>query len=131
MTTLSTTILTLSALAASVRADGDIDPDEVIQLRDSVYADGEVDSDEIVTLFELGENCTYGDEYVQLVTDAVRDYAYADDNEIDVNEAAVIRNAIESDGVISPLEVSVLNSILSSGASMPDNFRTWATNAVS
>jgi uncharacterized membrane protein YebE (DUF533 family) len=126
--TVSSSLPLIAILAACV-ADGHIDNDEASTIRDNIYDDGTVDADEVQALFETAESCTYDDGYADLVSDAVRDYAYAD-GEIDETEASNLRSWIENDGTYSALEIRVLNEVLASGASMPDDFRSWAEGVV-
>ena len=135
---MTTTTTVLFTLIAGVLADGMIDGDEVNQLREAVYDDGEVDVNEIQAVFQLVERVddplvpvgfdtsATQQEFISFCQQVVYDYAAAD-GEIDDEEAQVIRTAIEGDGQVSYIEEMVLRRLLSSGATMPSDFREWAT----
>jgi len=129
VTLLSLVSATLTALSASVKADGVVDADEVNSLESEIYADGSVDAEEVAVLFDIADNCTYDSNFENLVSRAVRDWAYADGS-VDASEATHLRSFIEADGEYSDLEIRILNEILNSGASMPDDFKSWASGIV-
>lgn len=120
---------TLQSLSTDVKADGVVDSDEVEALHNEIYDDGSVDAQEVAVLFDIADNCTYESDFTDLVSKAVKDYAYAD-GEIDASEATTLRQLIEADGEYSALEKRILSEILASGASMPTDFQTWAEGVV-
>lgn len=127
---LATASSSLTSLSTSVKADGVVDNSEVTALENEIYDDGTVETAEIAVLFDIADNTTYSGDFANLVSKAVRDWGYAD-GELDNTEAMQLRTFIEADGTYSDLEIRILAEVLSSGATMPSDFKSWAQSVVS
>lgn len=102
---------TLTNLVQDILADGHIDNNEVMALREVIFADGKVDKEEVDILFELKDKAkSYDESFGELFQEAVIAY-YLEDGIIDEEEAGDILNLVQGDGVIDELEKRFLVSL--------------------
>lgn len=102
---------------AVVIADGIVDAEEVLAIRNEVYADGIVDKEEVEELFEINDAVSGKDNdpsWAQLMVDAVRSYALEDEvspGVVDQEEGDFLADMIEGDGKVDEVEVAILTML--------------------
>ena len=121
----------LTQLKASILADGVIDAEEVITIKQTVYEDGKIDKEEADFMFELNDavsgkenHYTWKDLFVKVITD----YLLKDDTSygsVDDDEADYIISKIQGDGKIDEIEKALLLKIIEKATSTCDKFQEF------
>ena len=121
----------LTQLKASILADGVIDAEEVITIKQTVYEDGKIDKEEADFMFELNDavsgkenHYTWKDLFVKVITD----YLLKDDTSygsVDDDEADYIISKIQGDGKIDEIEKALLLKIIEKATSTCDQFQEF------
>lgn len=102
--------MSLMAIVAAILADGVVDAEEVVLLREEIMADGVVDADEVKALFELNDatECeanhpSFKDLFVEGIVSNVMA-----DGTIDEDEVDMLVSAIGADGQVDANELELL-----------------------
>ena len=121
----------LTQLKASILADGVIDAEEVITIKQTVYEDGKIDKEEADFMFELNDavsgkenHYTWKDLFVKVITD----YLLKDDTSygsVDDDETDYIISKIQGDGKIDEIEKALLLKIIEKATSTCDKFQEF------
>jgi hypothetical protein len=121
----------LNELKLSILADGVIDAEEVITIKQTVYEDGKIDKEEADFMFELNDavsgkenHYTWKDLFVKVITD----YLLKDDTSygsVDDDEADYITSKIQGDGKIDETEKALLLKIIEKATSTCDKFQDF------
>ena len=107
----------LNTLKANIIADGNVDAEEVSQMRTELYADGIIDAEEANWLFEINDatsNGSHHESWPTFFAEAVGDYVLKDERSpgvIDEEEGKWLMDRIEGDGTVDAREVALLTRI--------------------
>jgi len=114
--------MNLTEMKASILADGVIDADEVVSLREAIYADGIVDAEEINFLValrnEAKEVCA---EFEAFFFEAAEKNLLAD-GVIDEDETVWLREVIFADGKVDDNEKAFLRRLKDGAKSYVPSF---------
>lgn len=101
----------MEELIKDILADGKIDAEEVIKLREVFYEDGIIDQEEAETIFQLNEQAKEKDpSFKDLFVDVVVDYLL-EDGELDEDEIAWLKEKILKDGEVDENEKALLEAL--------------------
>lgn len=116
----------LKELKKSILADGVIDEQEVIQLREVLYADGIIDKEEADFLFELNDAVSGKENHSsweKLFVEAITSFLLDDEtspNEIDEEEAQWLIAKIQGDGQLDKTEKALLENLKKLSKNFPE-----------
>lgn len=116
----------LKELKKSILADGVIDEQEVIQLREVLYADGIIDKEEADFLFELNDVVSGKENHSsweKLFVEAITSFLLEDatsPNEIDEEEAQWLIAKIQGDGQLDKTEKALLENLKKQSKNFPE-----------
>lgn len=121
----------LEQLKTSVLADGVIDAEEVVTIKNAIYEDGKIDREEADFMFFLndavsGKNNHYS--WKDLFVKAITDHVLKDDKSygsIDDEEAEYLINKIQGDGKIDVIEQELLLKIIEKATGSCDKFQDF------
>ena len=125
----------LNELKLSILADGIIDAEEVITIKQAVYEDGKIDREEADFMFELNDavsgkenHYTWKDLFVKVITDHLLkdDTSYGS---VDDDEADYIICKIQGDGKIDEIEKALLLKIIEKATSTCDKFQEFVLSS--
>ena len=108
----------LDELARDIVADGVVDADEVVQLRERIYADGKVDKEEADFLFVVNDAVSGNENHLSWTTlfvDGVRDFLLTDEEspgEVDDSEADWLIAKLMGDEKLDSTELALLKDCL-------------------
>lgn len=117
--------VSLEELKADLLADGKLDADEVIKLREVLYADGKIDQKEADFLFELNDAVSGKNNdptWEQFFVEAISDYLLKDEQspgEIDEDEGKWLVEKIGADGKVDGVEKQLLTNLKQKAKKMP------------
>ncbi len=126
----------LSNLAADILADGIIDADEVVRIRERIYADGIVDREEADFLFQLNDAVTGKDNdpsWKALFIDALTDHVLKDEASpgvLDADEANYLIEKIQGDGQVDEVELELLVNVTAQAEECAPAFNAFVLDAV-
>lgn len=101
-------------LVASIIADGKVDFEEVVSLREAIYADGKVSEEEADAIFEINDAVSGNDncpEWTELVIEVISDFVLNDEETpgvISEEEGAYLVKKIQGDGQVDDVERALL-----------------------
>ena len=116
---------------AAIIADGIVDLEEVQEIRADMYEDGVIDREEADQLFEINDGVSGNEnapEWKAFMIEAITDHVLADDvspGVLDDEEATWLRAQIEGDGAVDDVEKGILENIIKTAKSVPDDFAAW------
>ena len=123
--------MTLQEMKKSLLADGIIDAEEVVKLKEVLYEDGKIDKEEADFLFELNDavsgkknDTTWNSFFVQ----AIADFLLKDEKspgEIDTEEAAWLVDKIGADGKVDEVERTLLLKLEKEAKSFPNSLKDF------
>ena len=121
----------LEQLKVSILADGVIDAEEVITIKNAVYEDGKIDREEADFMFELNDavsgkenHYSWKDMFVKAITDHLLkdDTSYGS---VDDEEADYLIGKIQGDGKIDEIEQALLLKIIEKATDTCDKFQDF------
>lgn len=121
----------LEKMKLDILADGIIDAEEVITIKNTVYEDGKIDREEADFMFALNDavsgkenHYSWKDLFVKVITDHVlKDEASY--GSIDDEETEYLINKIKGDGKIDEIEQELLLKILEKATGVSDKFQDF------
>lgn len=117
---------TLEALKAELLADGIIDAEEVVKLKEVLYDDGVIDKEEAEFLFDLNDavtNMANDASWEAFFIQAIADFLLKDEvspNEIDKEEAEWLLEKIGADGKVDGTEKALLEKLKAEAKDFPE-----------
>lgn len=123
--------MTLQEMKANLLADGIIDAEEVVKLKEVLYADGMIDKEEADFLFELNDAVSgkkNDESWNAFFIQAIADYLLKDETspgEIDADEAEWLLNKIGADGKIDSVEKALLEKLEKESKTFPDSLKIF------
>ena len=117
---------TLEALKAELLADGIIDAEEVVKLKEVLYDDGVIDKEEAEFLFDLNDavtNMANDASWEAFFIQAIADFLLKDEvspNEIDKEEAEWLLEKIGDDGKVDGTEKALLEKLKAEAKDFPE-----------
>jgi len=121
----------LGEFAADLIADGIIDAQEVVKIRERLYADGVIDREEADFLFNVNDAVSGGANdagWKALFVEAMTAHVLADDvspGEVDDDETAYLISKIEGDGKVDDVELALMINIIATAESTTDKFQQF------
>jgi hypothetical protein len=118
---------TLNELKKSILADGIIDEQEVILLREALYEDGVIDKEEAEFLFELNDAVSGKENHSSwqtLFIDAITSFLLDDEASpgvVDEHEAAWLLEKIQGDGKLDGIELALLKNLKAKAKNLPQS----------
>ena len=119
--------MNLQEFKAELLADGIIDAEEVVKMKEVLYADGVIDKEEADFLFEINDAVTgkaNDASWDSFFIQAISDFLLKDEvspGEIDPDEAAWLVEKIGADGQVDGTEKALLESLKADAKSFPSN----------
>lgn len=119
--------MNLQEFKAELLADGIIDAEEVVKMKEVLYADGVIDKEEADFLFEINDAVTgkaNDASWESFFIQAISDFLLKDEvspGEIDPDEAAWLVEKIGADGQVDGTEKALLESLKADAKSFPSN----------
>ena len=119
--------MNLQEFKAELLADGIIDAEEVVKMKEVLYADGVIDKEEADFLFEINDAVTgkaNDASWESFFIQAIADFLLKDEvspGEIDENEAAWLVEKIGADGQVDGTEKALLEKLKAEAKSFPAN----------
>ena len=121
----------LTALKNSILADGSIDNDEVIKLREILLSDGKIDTEEADFLFDLNDavsSNSNAQSWEIFFVEAICGYLLNDEdspNIIDEQESLWLLEKLQGDGKVDTIEKVLLQNLLIKATSIPETLKVF------
>lgn len=116
----------LNELKKEILADGVIDAEEVMTIKQIIYSDGKIDKEEADFLFDINDEVTgknNSPEWKNLFIEAITSFILEDEaspNEIDEDEAMYLYDHINGDGQVDDTERALLENIKQKSKNFPE-----------
>lgn len=121
----------LDEIKAHIIADGIIDADETRNIRARIMDDGVVDREEAEFLFAVNDAVSGNDNnqaYENLFIECITAHVLQDDDSpgvLDDDEWAWLKDKVQADGKIDPLEAKLLRNIAANANQTPADFQDF------